>query len=346
MAEPPVESAVAIVVALSPAADLENAAGMPPAEARELAALQADATPAGTIRTYSNRWKHFALWCAKRKLAYLPAAPETIARYVLYLQQTAPRNRHGQLTGASCYSVSYVTGVLSAIADAHKRRRLPCAVQDPCVRDACKGVKLRQADRKSKKAAALTPDILRRIMLAQPKTLAGVRNRALLALGFNCAARRSELVAVQVEHLTFDLDGGVLLIKKSKRDQEGKGQHVRFCVAKDPELCPVQAMQRWLLLSGVKTGCVFRKIDKWGHLWSTGLRPGAVNAIVAEALKLAGLESQGFTSHSLRAGLITFCAQKGVRLERIAETSRHKNLDTLLGYVRPAARDAAIRGLL
>jgi integrase len=167
-----------------------------------------------------------------------------------------------------------------------------------------------------------------------PPTLAGQRDRALLALGFAGAFRRSELVALHVADLVEMPDGFRVLIRHSKTDQEGAGQEI--AIPRGYRLRPVEAVQTWLEAAAITEGPVFRAVLKGGRLQTAALTPHSVAAIVKSYAEQAGLDPAAYAGHSLRAGFITSAAEAGASVLRIADQSRHQSLDTLRGYVRRA----------
>jgi integrase len=171
--------------------------------------------------------------------------------------------------------------------------------------------------------AAATTDYLKQILQLIPSTIIGVRDRALLLVGFAAALRRSELVALQVEDIQFVPEGAVVHIRRSKTDQEARGESVAIALGKQPETCPVRALNTWFSTSGISTGPIFRGIDRWNHLQDTAL----TDKVVA---------LQVFAGHSLRAGLATSAAIAGVNERKIMDQTRHKSVVMVRRYVREA----------
>jgi site-specific recombinase XerC len=116
-----------------------------------------------------------------------------------------------------------------------------------------------------RKAAA---DRLRAMLNACPDTMLGIRDRALLALGFAGAFRRSELVALQVDDLTEVADGFRVTIRRSKTDQTGEGQEI--VIPRGLKIRPVEAVQGYLKAAGVVDGVLFRVVHRGGYVRSWG----------------------------------------------------------------------------
>ena len=135
-------------------------------------------------------------------------------------------------------------------------------------------------------------------------TLAGLRDQALLLLGFAAALRRSELVALDVEHLAFTTARGLLVtIASSKTDQERAGATVAVPYARARNnRCAVRALRAWLQAAGIHRGPVFRRMRRGDTLSAERLTDQSVALIIKRRAKAAGLGPEQLSGHSLRAG--------------------------------------------
>lgn len=165
-----------------------------------------------------------------------------------------------------------------------------------------------------------------------PDTLAGKRDRALLALGFAGALRRSELVALKVADLVEVPDGLRVLIRRSKGDQEGAGQEV--AIPRGYKLRPVEAVQSWLAASEVTSGPVFRAVALGSRMAETALTLNCAARIVKRYAMRVGLDPAAYSGHILRSGFLTSAAELGASIFKMVEQSRHKSLDTIRSYIR------------
>jgi len=147
-----------------------------------------------------------------------------------------------------------------------------------------------------KQKAPATADLIRAMLDACPDTLQGKRDRALLALGFAGAFRRSELVALKVADLAEVPDGLRVTIRRSKTDQEGLGQEI--AIPRGYRLRPVEAVQAWLAAAEISSGPVFRPVLKGGRVQAEPLTAHSVAAIVKRYAELAGLDPEQFAGHS------------------------------------------------
>jgi integrase len=235
---------------------------------------------------------------------------------------------------------------LAAIVDRHRAARLPLPSNDPVVRDVRAGIRARRGTRPKCKAA-LTPFELQEMISALPPDVSGMRDRALLLVGFGAALRRSELVALRVEHCTWHARGVAVLIARSKTDQDGSGYEVPIHAAPGP-LCPVEALRAWLDAASITSGPVFRSVSRWGRIGHDALDARYVGEVVKRAARRVGLDPRELAGHSLRAGFATTAANVGANFAEIARITRHNSDGTLRRYIRAGTmfeRDP-LRGVL
>jgi len=212
---------------------------------------------------------------------------------------------------------------------------LPNPARSGLVRELMQGLRRRMGVRPARKAAA-TVDVVRRMVDALPEGPRGLRDRALLLLGFAGALRRGELVGLDVEDLEEAPEGLRLTLRRSKTDQEGAGAVVAVCRGADPSTCPVRAVEAWRLAAGLEAGPLFRPVDRHGNVSPARLTGHAVARVVKGAAEVAGLDARQLSGHSLRAGHVTQAARCGVEERDIARTTRHRSVEVLRGYVREA----------
>jgi integrase len=199
------------------------------------------------------------------------------------------------------------------------------------VKAALRGIRRTIGAAKQGKAPA-TADLIGQMLVLCPDNMIGRRDRALLALGFAGAFRRSELCALDVADLTEVPDGLRILIRRSKGDQEGQGQEI--AIPRGYKLRPVEAVQTWLASAEISSGPVFRAVGRGGRVSCEGLADDSAARIVKRYARRVGLDPASYAGHSLRSGFLTSAAESGASIWKLSEVSRHKNLDTLRGYVR------------
>jgi integrase len=188
-------------------------------------------------------------------------------------------------------------------------------------------------------AAAITTAEIQRLCRVCGTDRPGARDRALLLLGFAGALRRSELVALNIEHVTWMRNGLKLLIERSKTDAEGKGAKIAIPCGQADETCPVASLRTWLALSKISTGPLFRKVNRGGSVERNRLSTDAVRQILLKRAAKAGLRgtlAEPVSPHGLRAGFVTTAYRNGVPDEEIMGHTRHRSVTTMRSYVRRA----------
>jgi site-specific recombinase XerD len=286
---------------------------------------------ASTRKAYGTDFRMFRDWCDARAVTPLPAAPETVASYLA--------------AHAATSKPSTLARRVAAIGYAHKLANLELPTDAEGVRATMRGIRRTFGGAKDKKAPAVAAKMLSMAALA-PDTLTGLRDRALLLLGFAGAFRRSELVALDVADIEETETGLLVRIQGSKTDQERQGETI--AIARGDVACPVKALRAWLEASGIESGPIFRPIDKGGTVRGSRLTCRSVANFVKAYAAAAGFDGKTFSGHSLRSGFLTSAAAMGKSIFKMMDVSRHKSVDTLRGYVRDAElfKDHAGAGLL
>jgi integrase len=200
-----------------------------------------------------------------------------------------------------------------------------------------------------RKKAPVCDDELRALVGTLGVDLMGLRDRALLTLGWFSAGRRSEIVGLHVEDVAFVREGIRLTVRRSKTDQEARGVVKGVPYAGDPAVCPVRALRAWLEAARLEKGPIFRAIiGRRGEVADRGLHAQEVARIIKRGAARVGLTSECFGGHSLRAGFVTTAAKKGKSLDAIMRQSDHRSERIVRGYIRHATifDDNAATGLL
>jgi site-specific recombinase XerD len=280
------------------------------------------ATSDNTRRAYTADWADFAAWCRAHHLDSLPARPETVGLYSAAL--------------AGTHKPSTITRRLAAIAKQHRNAGFdsPASMRHSAVGDVIAGIRRERGTRPGAKRALSTGE-LRRMVTAIPATPHGLRDRALLLVGFAGGFRRSELAAITVEHVEDTPDGLKILIPRSKTDQEGGGRTIGIPYGSDPTTCPVRAYRAWIAAAGITEGPVFRHF----HNCTMGTKAitGRVVALtVKKAAERVGLEATELAGHSLRSGLATTAARNGASERSIMKQTGHRSVAMLRRYIHDA----------
>lgn len=274
-----------------------------------------------TIKSYKSDWKDFVTYCRKREVDYLTADVNTVINYVADMADTK--------------KVSTIVRRLSSISQAHQAADCESPTFSFGVKAVIKGIKKTKGTIPNKKTAAVIEDI-RMMINTLGGSLTDVRDRALILIGFAGAFRRSELVAITMDDLEFTRDGLTIMLKHSKTDQEGQGYKKGIPYGSNPETCPVRSLQDWLSRSKITEGAIFRSVNKSGKVGNKGLCDNTVAVIVKKLVKAAGLDEKKYSGHSLRSGLITTAANRGVDERSIMKQSGHKSLTVMRSYIQDA----------
>jgi integrase len=287
-------------------------------------AYQDAADAPATLRAYASDVDNFKTWCQRNGLTALPAAPEVVGAYLA--------------AAGEGYAMQTLRRRVAAIARASGVSGHPLDTKHPAIRETLRGIGRTHGSR-GRKAAALTTPELKALSRVCENSLTGDRDRALLLVAFAGALRRSELVALDVQKLTWFEDGVKLLLEKSKTDKEGKGAEVTIVYGRHEATCPVTALRLWLDKAEIKFGPVFRKVNKGGNVENRRLSEDAVRQILIRRAAEAGIKgtlSEPVSPHGLRAGFVTTAYRNGVSDEEIMGHTRHRSLTTMRSYVRRA----------
>lgn len=278
------------------------------------------ATSDNTRKAYRHDIRHFL-----RSGRFLPATIETI---INYLQEHA-----------SSLNPRTLVRRLTALKNWHTCQGFPDPTAHPLIRKTLTGIQHIHGKPKEK-AAALTLAQLEQMVtyLQQQGDLCSLRNNALLQIGFFGAFRRSELITIQFENITFVPEGAEILIPRSKTDQLGEGQVCAIPYG-DTTLCPVRALKIWCETADIKSGYVFRYIDRHGNIGSTSLSAQTVNLIIKNVAKNSGISNADeLSGHSLRRGFATSASQNGASFVSIMRQGRWRHEGTVLGYIEEGQR--------
>ncbi|WP_207461264.1 site-specific integrase [Azospirillum sp. SYSU D00513] len=309
------------------ATDEGSGAPLPVLHIEEIERAQgyADASrAASTRRAYASDWRLFTAWCAERAIDPLPADPRLVA---VFLSAEAAAGKSSRTLGRR----------LAAIGYHHRRAGHPPPQKAPggvALLEVMGGIKREHGAPPGRKAAA-DADVLRDLLRAiEGEDLRAVRDRALLAIGMAGALRRSEIVALRVEHVARVPEGLRVTIARSKTDQEAEG--AVLAIPDGRRLRPVGLLEAWITVSGITEGFLFRRIDRAGRVTADPMSDRAVARVVKARAEAAGYDPADFAGHSLRAGFLTAAARAGASIFKMQEVSRHKSVDVLSGYVRDA----------
>lgn len=281
----------------------------------------ADASAPSTRKAYKRDAEAFARWCTAKGLAPLPADPASVGVYLAHLADLGRR-------------VTTIERALAAIAAWQRAHGHAWPKGHPAVRDVMRGIRRRVGVAPACKAPIVGTDLARMVAVLGID-LAGIRDRALLTLGWFGALRRSELVALDVNDVRFVSEGAIVTLRRSKTDQEGRGAERGIPFASNVAACPVRALRAWLDAARLTDGPLFHAVDRYGRASEQRMADRTVARIVQRVAQLAGI-SADVAGHSLRAGFATTAAADGKDLDAIMRQTGHRSERVARGYIRHA----------
>jgi integrase len=262
---------------------------------------------------YDSDLRHFTAWGGT-----LPATPAMIASYIAAY--------------AGVLAVATITRRVATLSKAHQAlgEENPC--QAALVIATLRGLRRKQGTAQ-KQAKPLLKDELFAILDSMGNSNKDVRDRAVLLLGFAGGFRRSELVGLDVADIGIVRQGIIITLRHSKTDQDGAGRKIGIPHGRTQH-CPVAAVTAWFERSKITQGAVFCPITRYGNLQPVRLSGDAVSEVIRERLAAIGIDPEGYSGHSLRAGFATSAAQAGVSTLKIRAQTGHASDAMLSRYVR------------
>jgi len=228
---------------------------------------------------------------------------------------------------------------LTALKNWHLYQGFADPTSHPVVRKTLTGIKNVHGKPKEKAAPLTLQSLI--VLVANLKKcdrLVDCRNNALLQIGFFGAFRRSELVAIQWEHISFVPEGIEILIPRSKTDQGGEGQVCAIPYG-DDVLCPIAALNHWKERSCTESGLVFRRITNGHQVEMEAIKPNQINITIKSIAKRCKLiDAVEYSSHSLRRGFATEASKNGAPFGAIMRQGRWRHEGTVLGYIEEGRR--------
>lgn len=268
------------------------------------------ASSANTRRAYASDWKHFAAWCRRQNLAPLPPDPQLVGLYITACASGASAD------DKKPNSVATIERRLSSLSWNYAQRGTPLDRKDRHIATVLAGIRNMHAAPPRQKEAILPEDILAMLETFDRASLRGLRDRAMLLVGFAGGLRRSEITGLDLgRDQTEDgrgwieiLDKGMLLTLRGKTGW----REVEIGRGSSDATCPVHAVETWIRFAKLAHGPIFRRVTGRGKcVGSERLHDQEVARLVKKAALAAGVRGDlgeaeralKFAGHSLRAGL-------------------------------------------
>ena len=279
-----------------------------------------------TIRAYNSDFRDFELFCIQNSLKSLPTKPEIIS---LYLTHLSTKNA----------KISTIQRRLVSIKMIHKLKGHYLDTKNPSIIENIMGIKRRKGSiQNGKKPIKINnlKKIINVIDEQKNEEIKKLRDRSIILVGFSGGFRRNEIVSLDYDDLEFVPEGLKINVKRSKTDQFGQGSLKGLPYFENSSYCPVISLQKWIEISNISSGPLFRRFKKGSNLSENRLTDQSVALIIKEYLELAGIDSKNYSGHSLRSGFATSAAEAGVEERNIMAMTGHKSPEMVRRYIKEA----------
>ena len=281
-----------------------------------------------TIRAYKSDFRDFGGFCSKNGLKFLPADPKVVSLYLTYLSTKDAK-------------MSTLRRRLVSIGVIHRLKGHYLDMKHPIIIENLMGIKRKKGSyQKGKKPILINH--LKLMIDAIDKDISDetgirkLRDKTIILLGFAGGFRRIELISIDFEDLEFVSEGVKIFIRKSKTDQFGEGMIKGLPYFTSQKYCPVWHLKKWLEISEIKSGPIFRRFSKGLNLGKNRLTDQSVALFLKKHLLNAGIENQNYSGHSLRSGFATVSAQSGADERSIMAMTGHKTTQMVRRYIKEA----------
>ena len=281
---------------------------------------------ANTIRAYKSDFKDFGLFCVQNRFCTLPSEPNIVS---LYLTNLSTKD----------VKLSTIKRRLVSIGVIHKMKGHYLDTKHPIIIENLMGIKRRKGTIQKGKKPILINNIKKIIDVINTQKIDDIkklRDKSIILIGFSGGFRRNEIVSLDIEDLEFVFEGLKITVKRSKTDQFGEGMVKGLPFFENKIYCPVTTVRRWLNISKIKEGPLFRRFVKGSKLSSNRLTDQSVALIIKQYLNYAGINSSNYSGHSLRSGFATSAAEAGAEERSIMAMTGHKSPEMVRRYIKEA----------
>ena len=279
-----------------------------------------------TVRAYRSDFNDFGLFCAKNGFKSMPSEPNVVAMYLTYLSTKEMR-------------MSTLKRRLVSIGIIHKLKGHYLDTKHPSIIENMMGIKRRKGSFQIGKKPLLInylKAIINVIDETKNQEIKKLRDRSIILIGFSGGFRRNEIVSLDYEDLDFVEQGLKINVRRSKTDQFGEGFKKALPYFDSPEYCPVVSLKKWIDVSKIKSGALFRRFNKGSKISENRLTDQTVALLIKEYLGLAGIDNKNYSGHSLRSGFATTAAESGVEERSIMAMTGHKTSEMVRRYIKEA----------
>ena len=279
-----------------------------------------------TLRAYKSDFKDFGAFCSKNGFKSLPSEPKIVSLYMTYLSTKDAK-------------ISTLRRRLVSIGMVHKLKGHYLDTKNPIIIENLMGIRRRKGSYQNGKKPILINHlkaIINVIDHENTEEIKKIRDKTIILIGFGGGFRRVELVSIDREDLEFVPEGVKIIIKRSKTDQFGEGMIKGLPYFSNQNYCPVLHLKKWLELSNIKSGPIFRRFSKSFKLLDNRLSDQSIALILKNYLTVAGIENKNYSGHSLRSGFATVSAESGADERSIMAMTGHKTTQMVRRYIKEA----------
>jgi len=279
-----------------------------------------------TVRAYKSDFKDFGSFCAKNGFKSLPTDPKIVSLYMTYLSTKDAK-------------ISTLRRRLVSIGVIHRLKGHYLDTKNPIIIENLMGIKRKKGSfQRGKKPILINQlrTIINVIDNEKTEEIKKIRDKTIILVGFGGGFRRIELVSIDYEDLEFVPEGVKIIIKKSKTDQFGEGMIKGLPYFDNTTYCPVLHLKKWLEISNIKSGPIFRRFSKSFKLNENRLTDQSVALLLKSYLGVAGIENKNYSGHSLRSGFATASAESGADERSIMAMTGHRTTQMVRRYIKEA----------
>ena len=279
-----------------------------------------------TVRAYKSDFADFSLFCVQNGFKSLPTEAKIVSLYLTHLS-------------TKDIKMSTLKRRLVSIGVIHRLKGHYLDTKHPSIIENLMGIKRRKGSiQKGKKPILINylKQIINVIDDNRNEEIKRFRDRSIILIGFSGGFRRNEIVSLDYDDLDFVTEGLKINLKRSKTDQFGEGMIKGLPYFTNETYCPIVNLKKWLEISKIKSGPIFRRFSKGSSLTDKRLTDQSVVLLMKEYLNLAGIENKNFAGHSLRSGFATVAAESGADERSIMAMTGHKTTQMVRRYIREA----------
>jgi len=281
---------------------------------------------ANTVRAYKSDFNDFNLFCSKNGFKSLPSEPKIVSLYLTHLS-------------SNNIKMSTLKRRLVSIGVIHKYKGHYLDTKHPTILENILGIKRRKGSIQKGKKPLLINNLKKIINVINEQNIDNIkkfRDRCIILIGFSGGFRRNEIVSLDYEDLDFVDEGIKISLKRSKTDQFGEGSVKGLPYFENSKYCPVVSISKWIEISKINSGPLFRRFTKGLKLSENRLTDQSVALIIKEYLNLAGIDNKDYSGHSLRSGFATSAAASGAEERSIMAMTGHKSTEMVRRYIKDA----------